>query len=336
MAEHDKLFDDDNPLALRQPRTDPLILARLLKAAGDDQQLIDDAKAAHPVILKWADLESSGELANTHETQLQGPFCEDILGKVLGYHPVNDATDEGTYHLEQEFHVEHTSGSGGGHVDAALGRFRPGQDKVPLAVVELKGANIHLDRARSQGRNAVAQCWDYLYALPAACRWGIVSNFVSFRLYDRTATPAKYEHFTLQSLRKFDVFRRFYAIFHRKGLIETTAGLPPRILDLIAKTNDRQREVGDQLYDYYSQQRTKLIAHLMSEHEQPLDAAIEMAQRLFDRIIFIAFCEDRGLLPNKSLSRAYKELPGFSAVTNPRWQNFKSLFRFANSRTFSI
>ncbi|MEM9348454.1 MAG: DNA methyltransferase [Planctomycetota bacterium] len=324
-ANPNKLFEDENPFALRQPRTDPLILARLLKAAGDDGQLEEDAKAVHPIILKWVDLESSGELAKTHETQLQGPFCEDILGKVLGYHPVNDANDDGIYHLEQEFHIDNT-----GSADAALGHFRPGQDKIPAAVVELKGAGIHLDRARSQGRNAVAQCWDYLYALPAQCRWGIVSNFVSFRLYDRTATPAKYEHFTLQSLRKFETFAQFYAVFHRKGLIETTAGLPPRILDLIAKTNDRQREVGDKLYDYYSQQRTKLIAHLMSEHGQELNDAIEMAQRLFDRVIFIAFCEDRRLLPEKSLNRAYKELPGFSAVTNPRWQNFKSLFQFIN------
>ena len=30
-----------------------------------------------------------------------------------------------------------------------------------------------------------------------------------------------------------------------------------------------------------------------------------MAQRLFDRIIFIAFCEDRGLLPEKTIPKAY-------------------------------
>eukprot|EP00752_Nemacystus_decipiens_P016606 g14846.t1 len=331
MAKTDRLFEDDNPLALRQKNTEPLILPRLLDAAGKDQQLEDAAKAVYPILLRWADLESSGQLtAETHETQLQGPFFEDIFGKVLGYHPVNDPTPDGTYHLEQEFHVGST-GTSGGHADAALGLFKPGQDKTPLAVVELKGANIHLDRARSNGRNAVAQCWDYLYASKADCRWGIVSNFVSFRLYDRTATPAKYEHFTLQSLRKFDVFRRFYAIFHRKGLIEKTAGQDPRILGLIKKTNDRQREVGDELYGYYSTQRTELIAHLMADHGQPLDMAIEMAQRLFDRIIFIAFCEDRGLLPDNTLRTAHDQTPGFSTVTNPIWQNYKSLFRFVDN-----
>ena len=52
-----------------------------------------------------------------------------------------------------------------------------------------------------------------------------------------------------------------------------------------------------------------------------------MAQRLFDRIMFIAFCEDRQLLPEKTIPKAYT-VAGFHAVTNPRWQSFKNLFRF--------
>ncbi len=52
-----------------------------------------------------------------------------------------------------------------------------------------------------------------------------------------------------------------------------------------------------------------------------------MAQRLFDRIIFIAFCEDRRLLPEKTIPKAYA-VGGFRDVTNPRWQSFKTLFHF--------
>ncbi len=55
-----------------------------------------------------------------------------------------------------------------------------------------------------------------------------------------------------------------------------------------------------------------------------------MAQRLFDRIMFIAFCEDRQLLPEKTIPKAYT-VAGFHAVTNPRWQNFKNLFRFIDA-----
>ena len=90
----------------------------------------------------------------------------------------------------------------------------------PLAVVELKGPRVHLDRDRSNGRTAVDQCWDYLVNTPPECRWGIVSNIVSFRLYERDSTKRAYEHFTLQSLRDFDVFQQFYVLFHRQGLID--------------------------------------------------------------------------------------------------------------------
>ena len=199
-----------------------------------------------------------------------------------------------------------------------------------LAVVELKGPKVHLDRDRSNGRTAVAQCWHYLVNTPPECRWGIVSNIVSFRLYERASTKRFYEHFTLQSLRNFDVFKQFYVLFHRQGLIEASPFGPPRAAALLKKSAERQREVGDRLYEDYSRNRTALIAELHFGQKRPLDEAIDMAQRLFDRIIFIAFCEDRRLLPEKTIPNAYT-VAGFHAVTNPKWQNFKNLFRFIDT-----
>ena len=197
-------------------------------------------------------------------------------------------------------------------------------------MIELKGPKVHLDRDRSNGRTAVAQCWDYLVNTPPECRWGIVSNIVSFRLYERASTKRAYEHFTLQSLRDFDVFKQFYVLFHRQGLIDESLLGPPRAVALLKKSAERQRKVGDQLYDDYSRNRTDLIAELHFKQKHPLDEAIEMAQRLFDRIMFIAFCEDRQLLPEKTIPKAYT-VAGFHAVTNPRWQNFKNLFRFIDA-----
>ena len=172
-------------------------------------------------------------------------------------------------------------------------------------MIELKGPKVHLDRDRSNGRTAVAQCWDYLVNTPPECRWGIVSNIVSFRLYERASTKRAYEHFTLQSLRDFDVFKQFYVLFHRQGLIDESLLGPPRAVALLKKSTERQREVGDELYDAYSRNRTELIAELHFKQKRPLDEAIEMAQRLFDRIMFIAFCEDRQLLPEKTIPKAY-------------------------------
>jgi hypothetical protein len=44
--------------------------------------------------------------------------------------------------------------------------------------------------------------------MPVDFRWGIVSNIGSFWLYERSPTRMASEHFTLQSLRDFDVFKQ--------------------------------------------------------------------------------------------------------------------------------
>ncbi len=283
------LFRDDSRTAGRQPKTDRLILARFLKAAAEDWKLDEAAiDAAHAILLRWADLESSGRLAELHENQLQGDFLSEVFGQALGYGRAVEGAE--VWHLEQHYTIA------GQTPDAILGTFRQGGDRRPLAVIELKGPAVHLDRDRSLGRTAVDQCWDYLVNTPPACRWGIVSNMVSFRLYERDSTKRAYEHFTLQSLRYADEFRRFFVLFHRKGLIEGTAGEPPRAQVLLTKTLSRQRDVSDALYSAYSERRTQLISHLHHELQYAVDQSIEYVQRLFDRIIFIAFCEDRELL----------------------------------------
>ncbi|MCA9444014.1 MAG: hypothetical protein KC964_24685, partial [Candidatus Omnitrophica bacterium] len=317
------LFPDNSPVAIRQPKTDRLILARLVEGLSKDQEFRSkEVTEAHGILVRWADFYESGRLGTLTETQLQGDFLSEVFGKALGYGRAVE--NEDIWHYEQHRSI------GGSTPDAVLGRFEQDADPDILGVIELKGPTVHLDRDRSGGRTAVEQCWDYLVDTPTECRWGIVSNMVSFRLYERNSTRRAYEHFTLQSLRDINVFRQFYALFHRKGLIEWTFKHPPRAVALLEQTQNRQREVSDELYDAYSENRTRLISELHHRQGLPLDDAIEMTQRLLDRVFFIAFCEDRGLLPEKTISKAYK-VNGFQAVTNPRWQSFKNLFRIMNT-----
>ena len=317
------LFPVDSVVALRQGKTDRLILASFLKDAALDKRLDENGlKAAHAVLVKWADLETSGRLAELTETQMQGDFLAQVFGDALGYAGFTEGKE--VWHREQHYQIADET------PDAVLGFFRQAEDHKPLAVIELKGPKVHLDRDRSNGRTAVAQCWDYLVNTPPDCRWGIVSNIVSFRLYERASTKRAYEHFTLQSLRDFNCFKQFYVLFHRQGLIDESLLGPPRAVALLKQSTERQREVGDKLYDTYSRTRNDLIAELHIKRKYPQDEAIEMAQRLFDRIIFIAFCEDRRLLPERIITEAYS-VAGIHAVTNPRWQSFKNLFRFIDT-----
>ena len=316
-----RLFTTDASREARQPKTDRLILARLLKAATDRRVSEQELSAAHAILVRWANMESSGRLAQFNETQMQGLFLSEIFGAAIGYTPPTENAD--VWYQEQHRTIS------GQTPDAVLGRFSQADPGTPAAVIELKGPDCHLDRDRSNNRTAVEQCWDYLVNTPTTCRWGIVSNIISFRLYERDSTKRAYEHFTLQQLRDADEFRQFYMLFRRAGLVEGLAGETPLTLRLLRETNERQREVSDELYEAYSEQRFELIEHLVGKGHSP-NTAIEMAQRLFDRVIFIAFCEDRQLLPENTIKKA-REVSGFQAVTNPRWQNFKNLFRFIDS-----
>ncbi|MDD3896931.1 MAG: N-6 DNA methylase [Candidatus Peribacteraceae bacterium] len=314
------LFHSESAVAMRQPKTDRLILKRLLQEAARDMRLDEEElQRSHAIMLKWSDLERAGSLEHLNETQMQGDFLAQVFGDALGYTSELDGK-------ETWYRIQHEA-VGGETPDAVLGRFSAATVHTPSVVVELKGPKIHVDRHRSNGRTAVDQCWDYIVNTPPSCRWGIVSNIVSFRLYERNSTKRAYEHFSLEALRDFEIFKQFYVLFHREGLLESAVFGPGRAAALLGESTNRQREIGDALYDEYSGYRTDLIQHLHFKIGHSVDESIEMTQRLFDRIMFVAFCEDRGLLPKETLAKAYLA-EGFHAVTNPRWQNFKHLFQF--------
>jgi len=308
----------DRTLYGENRRVGRLFLPRYL--AGESQQLIRHAKVeAYEALQKWVDLYSSGKLQKRKETSLEGEFLTEIFGKALGYALFSDGKDE--WHIEAKFNVN------GGEADAAIGQFNTTSPKVPRVLIELKGPTVNVDRDRFNGRTAVQQCWDYLNAVPQ-CPWGIVCNYVSFRLYHRNHTPRVYELFTLPNLQKREEFDQFYYLFHRDGFLPSREYPTPRADALLEKTGERKSEVGNVLYEEYHRNRVALIKHLSEKpRSMPLDQAIRVAQKLLDRIVFIAFCENRGLLPEKTLFKAYKQLPAYYKTPNPRWQNFLNLFR---------
>lgn len=58
------LFAFDTSVSQRQPKTDRLILAELLRQKARNNLLEEEEmRAGHAVLVKWADLETSGRLA---------------------------------------------------------------------------------------------------------------------------------------------------------------------------------------------------------------------------------------------------------------------------------
>ncbi|HVX11927.1 MAG TPA: DNA methyltransferase [Pirellulales bacterium] len=312
------LFDEqERQLERRIRRQRALFIPRFLREAASSLHLRTPARdRAYEIATRWADLETKGHLPQYKETSIDTQFLDQLFGEGLGYH-VKTANPD-AWQLEHKFTV-----SGVGIADAAIGDF-PGSAE-PAAIVELKGALTDLDRDRSNGRTAVQQCWDYLNALPT-CTWGIVSNFKTIRLYHHPKGTLSYEEFSLQELRNRERFDDFYCLFERGGLLQSAIGQAPRALELLKRTTNRQNEVGEDLYKSYHLQRLRLIEHLNLKMGKSLDTAIRIAQKLLDRIIFIAFCEDRDLLAENCLKRASERVAAFSQARNPLWQNFLGLF----------
>ncbi|MEN6576804.1 MAG: DNA methyltransferase [Phycisphaerales bacterium] len=320
-AKQEYLFRKMDPARYGEHRQKrPLFVQAYLRKESSDNRLQDDrCGRAYEIIGKWAELESSGKLQTQTESNLEAEFLTQVFGEALGYTLFSEGRTQ--WNLKPKFRLNDQT------ADAAIGFFEANRNTSPRAVIELKGPKVNVDRDRFDGRTPVRQCWDYLAEVPE-CPWGIVSNIVSFRLYHRGQTPRVYQLFTLQELRKRETFLEFYWLFERGGLLPFGIGQVARADVLLEKSEKRQREVGDELYSDYHDNRVRLIQYLTGPAQnKPLDTAIRMAQKLVDRIIFVAFCEDRELLPARSLFRAWKELPAFYRVTNPKWQNFLSLFR---------
>ncbi len=312
------LYDYQQRAEIRRARRQrALFIPRYLTEAAKSYLLAgSDQERAHAIAVRWADLEADGRLAAHTETSIDAQFLAELFGDGLAYATKTLSPEK--WQLERNFAVP-----GVGTADAAIGEFPAAA--CPAAIIELKDARTDLDRDRSNGRTAAQQCWDYLNALPG-CPWGIVSNFATIRLYHRDKGTLAYEEFGLQELRDPRRFAEFYCIFERGGLLKSRIGQRPRALDLLEQTQARQKTVGDELYQSYQSQRLRLIEHLMHDFAKPLDSAIRIAQKILDRVIFIAFCEDRELLRAECLARAWRELPAFTKATNPRWQNFLALF----------
>jgi hypothetical protein len=293
-----------------------LFIPRFVRIESDDQQLAGMGQdRAYEIAVQWAELESQGHLNPARETSIDTQFLDQIFAEGLGYK--TRTISPTAWQLEHKFSVPSI-----GQADGAIGDF---PNSAPTAVIELKDVTTDLDRDRVNGRTAVQQCWDYLNALPD-CPWGIVSNFSTVRLYHRDKGSLAYEVYSLQELRDRKKFNDFYCIFSRDGLLTSRFGQPPKALKLLQLTAERQKKVGNDLYRLYHLYRLSLISHLHKVRIMPFDDSIRIAQTLLDRIIFIAFCEDRDLMTAKCLERAWRELPPFTKVTNPRWQSFLALF----------
>ncbi|MGG6238373.1 Eco57I restriction-modification methylase domain-containing protein [Nodosilinea sp. AN01ver1] len=288
----------------------------------------------HQKLLQWVQALESGTLDAVKETSLHGDFLRDVFQDALGYRSVIGGAGQ-----QWELHAEQTISDGGGSADGALGFFNAvtnakGGKKLEgrvIAPIELKGAKNDLDRA-APGRkeSAVDQGWRYAN-YTADCRWVLVSNYREIRLYQTSKTPAYYEVFRLKDLEDLAQFRLFYFVLCRQNFLPPSADPKARsVIDqLLVESDKAEVEITKILYAEYKQVRINLATHFRATG--PADfpdrdvALIEKAQKTLDRVLFIAFCEDKDLLPKETIQQAHDHQDPYNP--RPIWENYKAVFR---------
>lgn len=249
------------------------------------------------------------------ESQNDLAFIRRILIDVLGY--IDSSDTSYSYTLAKNLPI------GKGRVDVALGYFSVNEKQI-IAPLELKGAKTqNLDVSRSgSAKSPVQQAWDYAMDAKGA-QWVLVSNYREIRLYAVGYGRKDYEIFDLSALSDPVNYHRFMLLLSADNLLKG------HTLNLLKESENKDKEISAKLYQDYKTLRQCLMENITKEslNITPLEV-IQYTQTILDRVLFVAFAEDRRLLPPDTIKLAYEATGrSFDLDSEPRWESFKRLFR---------
>ncbi len=253
--------------------------------------------AAHTKLLNdWSDNLSKGVYDS--ETKNDGQFIQRILVELLGY---IESSQSINWNLQKNQPI------GKGNVDAALGAFSIGSTTI-VAPFELKGAKTKdLDAIMpGRGKSRSSRPGSMLLMLKARSVV-LVSNFEEIRLYGLATARKITKNSTLESRFSESNYERMMLLLSADNLL---GGLTA---DILLESEQAEKEITDEFYMVYKNVRHELISTIASDNPtvSALDV-INFSQTILDRVLFIAFAEDRQLLPKATLAAAYKATNPFS------------------------
>ncbi len=263
-------------------------------------------------ITHWQASINDGSLKKLGEKSAHGAFIQTFLVTLLDYTTV---ATHAQYSASYEMGIKK-----GGIVDVALGHFGKDRESQIIAPFELKGLDTpNLDAIMSgRHKTPVQQAWEYANAIKGA-KWVLVSNYREIRLYAVGHGLQSYESWDVLTLDQPTEYARLRLLLSQDNLLGDTSG------QLLQATEQADKDITVQLYADYKAVREQLIAHLISDNsnEAPTEL-IAPAQKLLDRVLFVAFAEDRGLIPENSIKKAYLHADPYNP--RPIYDNFKGLF----------
>ncbi len=290
------------------------------------------------------------------ETQAEAAFIQRFFVEIWGY-----LTDGGggSYNLQPQFPIEGSGQGGGtGRADLGIGVFGSDASRIPQVVCEFKDMRSGLDAPQNRkgnSRSPVLQARDYiagarrgLFGNEAVLpRYFIVTDMDEFRLYWWDQAPDRYIRFKLRDGdlfnpsallgkggatedARFDRFL-FWRLFQPDMLLGEGR---TRLERLIARQGKAEKKLEGQFYREYTDYRRLLFNSIVMQRpgDMTKGGALQLAQKLLDRFIFVMFAEDMGgriafpphllkdMLGAASLDRF------FDPDANDIWTRMKRLF----------
>ncbi|MGE4396489.1 MAG: Eco57I restriction-modification methylase domain-containing protein [Sulfurimonas sp.] len=276
----------------------PLFLKSVLKNYNQNEALIAQRWAKFQNFLAKVEFVKS-----VKEEKYQDGFLHDIFEESLGY--TLDSTNPQEFNLEREKKNETDSKKADGviYVDGEV-----------IGIVELKDQ-------KSKNLDAIeAQAFNY-HNSHSNSKYVIISNFDELRFYIDKKTA--YEKFNLFYL-TYEEFKKLHLLLSYESIKE---GLP---LKLKEKSANFELQISKELYKDFSLFRTHLFENIVKNNSLEKSTLLRLTQRLCDRIIFMLFAEDRGLLRHNTIKEIREEFRAQKFTSYALYDIYKFYFNAIN------
>lgn len=264
------------------------------------------------ISLKWAKFRDhfhnqtiQENIRNSKEEQYQGEFLIDLFVNVLGY--TKNPTPN--FNLTTEYKNVKDSKKADGAI--IIG------DNV-VGIIELKGTNT-TDLSKIED-----QAFGYKNN-QLNCKYVITSNFEKLRLYiDNAIEHIEFNLFELNQ----EQFNLLYLCLAYENIEQN---IPGKIKD---ESLSQEDAITKKLYKDYSVFKRELFQNLTAQNPQ-YDALLlfQKSQKLLDRLLFLFFGEDRGLLPPNSVRLILQQWEKLRDLDEyvPLYHRFKKYFGYLNT-----
>lgn len=292
------------------------------KIKNNFQISAEELASKKDIIRTWVEKIKLGLIYNKKEVAQQDDFIKLFFGDLLEYTTTLDSNDIWNIEREKKTDID------GKKPDGTFGYFYNDSEKnVVTAVLELKEPRYRdLDRGQNRSgdkRSPVDQGFDYAHKYTTKngkVRWVLISNFTELRLYS-SDTSTEYERFNIENLLDDEELKRFLYLLSKDHILDGKLG------SLIELNVKEEMAIEKKFYADYKKTRYEIIQEVIKENPTTSkELVIEKTQKLLDRFLFIAFCEDKHFIP----ANIFKSMVGDAGSYLDKSDMFNNLCNFIN------